>query len=108
MIDEKKLASAAMSNDELDQVAGGSFGGTADDNDFLYKYGLTNKRFYAIGAFFHWKSCSEEVDSGWAKAGITCVTHPSDDNEYFKDGKQITRDEAIAHVKANFPRKNYD
>ena len=59
MIDEKKLANAVMSDDELNQVAGSSFGGTADDCQFLYKYWLTNKTFSSLGAFFHltWLDC---------------------------------------------------
>ena len=40
MIDEKKLANAAMNDDELDKVAGGTKTETWLDGDELYKRGL--------------------------------------------------------------------
>ena len=104
MIDEKKLAKAAMSDDELDQVAGGNIVGTGDDSKFLYDYGLVDDWHGKLHTFFNWKSDSAAVDGGWSKAGITCVTKPAGSNQYFKDGKEISRDEAVAHVKANFSK----
>ena len=104
MIDEKKLANAAMSDEELDQVAGGNVGQTVDDSKLLYDYGLVDDWHGNTHTFFNWKSDSAIVDGGWSKAGITCVTKFDKMNKYFKDGKEITHDEAIAHVKANFSK----
>ena len=104
MIDEKKIASAAMSDEELDQVSGSSCDGTGNDSVILYKYGLIDDHFGGVYASFNWESKSKEVDTGWAKAGITCITKPFKDNKYFLDGKEISREEAIAHVKANFSK----
>ena len=105
MINEKKLANAAMSEDELDNVAGGSSGGTARDSQFLYEHGLIDSYSgNGLSILLRWNSESAAVDAGWSKAGITCVTKPCKENLYFKDGKEITHDEAIAHVKANFSK----
>ena len=107
MVDERKLANAAMSDDELDQVAGGTVGQTVVDSGFLYDHGLVNEYHGNTHTFFNWKSASAEVDAGWAKAGITCVTKFGvfgESNEYFMGGKEITHDEAVAHVKANFSK----
>ena len=71
-----------MSNEELD--------GFADDY---------HGNFYKT---FNWHSDSKAVDEGWSKARITCVTKPAYKNQYFMGGREITRDEAYAHVKNNF------
>ena len=102
MIGEKKLAKAAMSDEELDNVAGGGTRQTRGDNDFLGSLGYIpdKRRDFLCG----WNESSKIVDGGWSKAGITCVTKPAGSNQYFKDGKEISRDEAVAHVKANFSK----
>ena len=104
MIDEKKLANAAMSDEELDQVAGGTVVQTVDDSKLLYDYGLVDDWNGKAHTLFNWKSDSAIVDGGWSKAGITCVTKFDKMNKYFMGGKEITRDEAFAHVKANFSK----
>lgn len=91
-----------LSDDELEQVAGGNDGWTAVDSTILYAYGLVDDYHGYFHTGLHWKSDSAAVDSGWAKAGITSVTKPWGDNQYFMGGEEITRDQAITHLKANF------
>ncbi len=93
-----------LSDEELEQVAGGSIGQTSKDSRILYDYGLMNDHYGSIPMLFCWKSKSAEVDAGWAKAGITCVTKPFGRNQYFIKGKEITRRDAFYHLKANFKR----
>jgi len=93
-----------MSDEELESVAGGTIGQTAGDSKILYDYGLMDKYYGTIPVMFYWKSKSAEVDAGWAKAGITCVTKPFGSNKYFLNGKEISPGDAYDHLKANFKR----
>ena len=93
-----------MSDEELEKIAGGTFEETAEDSQLLYKHGLLDNWHGVLGMTFRWGTFSKEVDSGWAKAGITCVTTPNPlkDNLYFKDGKPISRAEAYNIVEKKF------
>ena len=93
-----------MTEEKLDNVAGGTVGETSEDSQYLYDYGLVDDYHDNLHTIFYWHSDSKAVDEGWAKAGITCVTKPCGSNQYFRDGKEITRDEAHDHLKANFKR----
>jgi len=93
-----------MNDEELEHVAGGTIGQTAGDSKILYDYGLMDRHYGTIPVMFYWKSKSAEVDAGWAKAGITCVTAPLSGNKYFLNGKEISRGEAYDYLKANFKR----
>lgn len=105
MAEKDKYADEVMSDEELDGIAGGTVGQTVVDSKFLYDHGLVDDWHGNTHTFFNWKSDSALVDAGWAKAGITCVTtFGFSNNKYFKDGKEITHDEAVAHVKANFSK----
>ena len=98
------LKDEILSDEELDQVAGGTIGETAGDSQILYDYGLMDNHYGSIPVMFYWGSKSAEVDAGWAKAGITCVTKPCDGNDYFLNGKEISHKEAIKYVKDNFKK----
>ena len=94
-----------LSDEELEGVAGGNFGETRVDSKILYNHGLMDTSYTGLEVMFSWVSVSSKVDAAWAKIGITCVTKPwLSSNQYFKDGKEITRDEAIKYVKENFKK----
>jgi len=93
-----------LSDEELENIAGGNFEQTADDSQFLYKHGLVDDWHGFNGTVFKWKSVSREVDDGWAKAGITCCTSPFNANKYWHGGKEISRDEAIKIVESKFKK----
>ena len=95
-----------MSDEELEQVAGGRFDETTFDSHLLYDYGIVSE-WHDEGLLFHWKSHSAEVDAGWSKAGITCVTKPFSKNQYFAGSKEISRDEAVKILKQKFTRIHY-
>lgn len=91
---EDKFADEMLSDDELDQIAGGTDDQTIDDNIFLYEHGLMD----VVSA------SSDDVYAGWTKAGINCVTKSFSDNQYFIDGKSISRNEAYDIVKSKFKK----
>ena len=94
-----------LSDEELDNVAGSSLAETARDSKILYDHGLMDDYSYSDFSIIGiWLKRSAQVDAGWAKAGITSVTKPFGGNKYFKDGKEISRDDAIKIVKSKFKR----
>lgn len=95
MADKDKYADEIMSDEELDNVAGGGTRQTVGDKDFLHDMGLASSdSSYPWSE--SWGSLSTAVDDGWKKVGITSVTKfGSADNLYFLDGKPISRTEAF-------------
>ena len=93
-----------MSDEELEQVAGGNIGQTSADSQLLYDHGLIDDWHGNLHFTFHWNSESKKVDAAWARAGITCCTTVVGANKYWKDGKEISREEAHNYVRNNFKR----
>ena len=94
-----------LSDEELDVVAGGTVAQTTADQTFLYKHGLTKETGYNnFWTFIAWLDISRAVDIGWGKAGITCVTKPFKDNQYFFEGREISRETAVKIVEDKFPK----
>ncbi len=79
---------------QLDTVNGGVLGDVIDDSVLLHKLGLMDEEFGTMDVTFNWDYCSDQVDKAWAKIGITCVSAPAKDNQYFYQGQPITCDEA--------------
>ena len=106
MAENKILDNEKLSDEELDQIAGGTYAETARDTKFLYEYGLMDYWRYTSTLAFTWLSDSKIVDAAWAKAGITCCTVPgdNDNNKYWAGGREISRDEAMKIVKSKFPK----
>ena len=97
MAKEDKYADEVMSDEELDNVAGGGTMQTTGDGDFLESHGFISggERDF----LFNWEEDSAKVDAGWAKAGVTCVTkYGCPDNLYFINGKQVSRKDAFRHA----------
>ena len=98
MIDEKKLASAAMSEEELDNVAGGNCFEMSNDSRFLNSLNGSTNRYRDIQIVS--QGHHQEIKKGWATVGIDCYLHPGiyGDNRYYLDGKQITQEQARQHA----------
>ena len=98
MIDENKLANAAMSDDELDKVAGGTENEMANDSRFLNSLNGSCDRYGATRLVF--ENHVEEIEKAWATVGIKAYmrSYALSDNEYYLDGKQITQEEARRHA----------
>ncbi len=80
---------------ELNMVTGGNIIETSTDSYLLCGAGYMSDMYTEGDLIFNWVEASSEIDEGWRKAGITCVSSFADFNEYYKDGKQISRGEAL-------------
>ena len=97
MAEEKILKDEILSDEQLEQVAGGGTRQTVGDDTFLTKFGYMEEgsRDY----LFDWIKDSAKVDAGWAKAGVTCCTvFGCGDNKYWINGNEVSRKEAFAYV----------
>ncbi|MCR5177162.1 MAG: hypothetical protein K6C05_09980 [Anaerovibrio sp.] len=94
--------SKKLSINEMDNVAGGNYGGTATDSQFLNDMGLAENRYGGFKTMLYWGEISSMVDKAWAKGGITCVTKPTSylENRYYigATGQEVSQEEAMAYV----------
>ena len=81
-----------LNEEKLNMVTGGTLSETGQDSWVLNKYGHMNDNFTLCDLIAHWFKYSGEVDGGWKKVGITCVSRPLFSNRYVKDGKDISQD----------------
>ena len=94
MAEEKKLADEVLSDEELDQVAGGSLQQSADDslylNDLLYgrpgqcdQYGKTRLLFDL--------EARSDLKNAWASVGVEYEAFAGSNSKYYHGGQQISR-----------------
>lgn len=81
---------------ELNMVTGGNIIETSTDSYLLYDAGYMSEMYTEGDLAFNWVEDSAKVDEGWSKVGVTCVSNIAYFNEYYKDGKKISRGDAIA------------
>ncbi len=88
-----------MSDEELDKVAGGSPGQTADDSRFFNSLNGSTNRYDAYDVY-HWDKGEDEVEAAWSKVGITAELYDEIgvNNKYFLNGNQITQEQARQHA----------
>ena len=93
------LKDEILSEEELDEVAGGSVMEVASDSQFLRDSGavkLTGWGNHAVKNNFDLYSGT--VTKAWAKVGITCTASANGNNVYSMDGKEISRWQAFQEV----------
>ena len=99
MIDNKILENAAMGDEELDQVAGGTYSELRQEakyleqafgytRRFVYRTGIGNMRIYDRGA----------VVGLFARFGVQVNFDFDKSNEYFIGGNKVTREEVWNHI----------
>ena len=94
---EKILKDAAMSEEELDQVAGGTASEIADDSRFLNSLNGSTDRYGAFRTF--WGTGYKEIKNAWASLGIeTDLNSGTLDNKYYLNGQEITQEQARQHA----------
>ena len=109
MIDEKKLANAAMNDDELDQVAGGNRRETGDDGHELFKRGLIHNGYTAdeIREVIH--KMGYYGYQGINKAVGNNVYHDQNGNTYTVNATGETLDQAgmMSFLREKYPNVRF-
>ena len=90
-------------DEELDNVAGGTPGETADDSRFLNVLLQGTTKYHQCDRYGAWriffeKSASNDVKAAWRSLGIELVEDPTNSNKYYLGKKDIPRHEAWAHA----------
>ena len=105
MAEKDKYADELLSDEELDQVAGGKLQPAADDslylNDILYgRPGQCDQ--YGKARLLFDKDARADIGNAWASVGVSIYIHVNKDNKYYYGGQEISRRRAyeIAWEKA--------
>ena len=84
------LKEELLSEDQLEGVAGGTSREIVKDTDFMQAIGLLRQN----------ETEKDDLRRAWAQGGVTIVMHGGKENanEYYRNGKQITREAALKSV----------
>ena len=100
---EDKFADEIMNDEELDNVAGGTNAESAADSKFLNNL-LKGTIYYQCKSYSE-KDLYDDLEArldvllSWKSVGIEIKLADKDKNLYLLNGKEISRDEALAHAK---------
>ena len=103
MADKDKFAEEMLTDDELDNVAGGTPGESADDSRFLNvllqgRPGQCDR--YGGFTMFIDEEARKDLTKAWNSLGIDFYHNHVVGNYYSKNGKKISREEAWAHAES--------
>ena len=100
MADKDKYADEKMSDEELDNVAGGTCYEMADDSRFLNSLNGSTDRYGATRIFF--EDHDDEIKKGWETVGIKAFlydgTTTNRNNRYYLNGQEISQEQARQHA----------
>ena len=84
------LKEELLSEDQLEGVAGGTSREIVKDTDFMQAIGLLRQD----------ETEKDDLRRAWAQGGVTLILHggKGNANEYYKNGKQISREAALKSV----------
>ena len=111
----EKMEDKKLTMEEMEQVAGGRNWEVVDDSKFLNV--LLRGRPGQCDRYGSWRAGlnDTEIAKAWASVGIRAKFHYSSKagpNEYYLDGKEISREEAWAHaeqvVGKHLQKKDWD
>ena len=106
----KLFASKTLDAEEMDAIAGGTYGEIADDSRFLNvllrghplqpeRVGKTRLQLGNTvyeNNFFDKKKA--EVQAAWNAVGVKCALNPNHGNSYIVNGKLCTQEAAMEHA----------
>ncbi|MBE8952129.1 MAG: hypothetical protein SR1Q7_03160 [Quinella sp. 1Q7] len=92
-----------MSDDELDQVAGGECSETANDSRFLNSLNGSCDRYGDDRIAWSFGVHNAEIEKAWSTVGIKAEVYFAQfpfgkSNKYYLDGQQITQEQARQHA----------
>ena len=88
-----------MSDEELDQVAGGTANQMADDSQFLNELTGKQDRYGSFRCWFEGVRIGKELTKSWAAVGVTYVYSQNwNDCKYSIDGRDVSQQEARNHA----------
>ncbi len=100
---KEKIADEVMSDEELEQVAGGSNLESSDDSKFLNT--LLKGTSYHQCKQYNENDLKDDLEArmdvllSWGSIGVEVKLSDNDKNTYILNGKEITRADALAHAK---------
>ena len=98
-----------MNDEELDNVAGGTFEELRQDaQEFRKVFGGPIRFNRQIGIGHAAIASRSDIVAGFAKFGVKMTWDNDKPNEYFIDGNKVTREEAWNHVKEAMVDKTTD
>ena len=111
MADEKILKDEVLSDEELDQVAGGTFAESYNDATAFEKLGVKIFKNELVGVPLLDYEGFVNLRAAFDKYGVTIkddgsiggdLMGTSKANQYFIDGKEVSREDAWKHINAQF------
>ncbi|MBR1646373.1 MAG: hypothetical protein IJ685_06310 [Selenomonadaceae bacterium] len=91
-----------LSDDELDNVAGGTCLQNIQDSQVLHKLGFMDFEFRSFGIF----DSVDPLIEGWKKAGVQVITDYGVDNVYKINENWVSRNDAIAYAEKKAAEMN--
>ncbi len=103
MADKDKFADEMLTDDELDQVAGGNAKQCEADSRFLNSLNGSCDRYGEYRIAFSAGTLSSEIEKGWATVGIKAdvsfgLGGFGYTNKYSLNGQEITQEQARQHA----------
>jgi hypothetical protein len=92
------LAAATITISAASTSASALYLDTIQESRFLNDAGLCYDRWGETYGQWHWKEVSSAVDNAWAKAGVTNVSKYIGLNDYYINGKKVSRYAAFYYV----------
>ena len=89
------MAMNKLNENALHEIVGGTYNETAGDSRFLNDIGTGCDRYGAGKGFFIGDVIGEENQQHWNKFGISVNNNWGTKNQYFLNGKETTREEAM-------------
>ena len=97
-----------LDDEQLEQIAGGTWAQTAGDTRFLNDLAGLCDRFGKTAGFFKFGTVADEACKGWNKIGIQVNPGWYSGNAYYLDGQRISRRQAFEYALKKFDKKFQD